>query len=67
MECGVKIRYNMRSMPARFTRQEDGTVSIDFENPLRAVAPGQAAVFYGVGPHAGRVLGGGTISGRMKQ
>lgn len=61
VDCAVKIRYNMRAMPARVTRQADGTARIDFENPLRAVSPGQAAVFYGTGDWEDRVLGGGTI------
>jgi tRNA-uridine 2-sulfurtransferase len=61
VDCAVKIRYNMRAMPARVTRQADGTARVDFENPLRAVSPGQAAVFYGIGDWEDRVLGGGTI------
>lgn len=59
--CEVKIRYNMRSQPAHLTLREDGLVRVDFDTPLRAVTPGQAAVFYGAGAHADRVLGGGTI------
>ena len=35
--------------------------AVTFDTPLRAVAPGQAAVFYGVGDESDRVLGGGTI------
>lgn len=59
--CEVKIRYNMHSRPATLTRHADETVSVAFDEPLRAVAPGQAAVFYGVGPQADQLLGGGTI------
>jgi tRNA-specific 2-thiouridylase len=67
VDCSVKIRYNMRSMPARLTRQADGTVMVEFDTPLRAVAPGQAAVFYGAaGASEDRVLGGGTITGRLE-
>ena len=62
--CTVKIRYNMQSQPARLTRLPDDTVDVTFDNPLRAVTPGQAAVFYGVGPHEDRLLGGGTITAR---
>ncbi len=62
--CRVKIRYNMKARPATVTREEEGdTVAVRFDEPLRAVAPGQAAVFYGVGDHSDRVLGGGTITG----
>ena len=60
--CEVKIRYNMRPEPAVVVQQTDGTVRIDFDRPLRAVTPGQAAVFYGAGPLADCVLGGGTIN-----
>lgn len=59
--CEVKIRYNMHSRPARLIRRADETVQVLFDEPLRAVAPGQAAVFYGVGAQADQVLGGGTI------
>lgn len=65
VDCKVKIRYNMTAQPARVTRRADGTAQVDFENPLRAVAPGQAAVFYGVGSWEDRVLGGGTITGPL--
>ena len=64
--CRVKIRYNMPAAPARVTRLTDDTVRVDFDAPLRAVAPGQAAVFYGAGDWADRVLGGGTITGRVE-
>jgi tRNA-uridine 2-sulfurtransferase len=59
--CEVKIRYNMASRPARLFRQHDETVRVEFDEPVRAVAPGQAAVFYGVDAQADQVLGGGTI------
>jgi tRNA-specific 2-thiouridylase len=65
VDCSVKIRYNMKSMPARLTRISADEVRVDFDTPLRAVAPGQAAVFYGVGDEEDRVLAGGTISGRI--
>jgi tRNA-uridine 2-sulfurtransferase len=61
IDCAVKIRYNMKSQPARLMRRADGSVEVTFETPLRAVAPGQAAVFYGLGDEDDRVLGGGTI------
>jgi len=67
VDCGVKIRYNMRSLPARLIRQAYDTVVTAFATPLRAVAPGQAAVFYGVGEHEDRGLGGGTITGRWDE
>jgi len=64
VDCLVKIRYNMPPAPATVFAGQDGTTAeVCFANPLRAVAPGQAAVFYGVGSQDGRVLGGGTITG----
>lgn len=65
VDCAVKIRYNMQSKPARVLRRADNTAEVHFAQPLRAVSPGQAAVFYGDGEQAGRVLGGGTITARL--
>ena len=67
IDCAVKIRYNMPSLPARLERGGDDSVRVLFETPLRAVAPGQAAVFYGVGEESDRVLGGGTIIRSAKE
>ena len=65
IDCAVKIRYNMTPARGRVARREDGSVIVRFDNPVRAVAPGQAAVFYGPeGEYEGRVLGGGTITGK---
>lgn len=67
VDCTVKIRYNMKSVPAQVVRTGDDRVEVRFETPQRAVSPGQAAVFYGVGDEdrASRVLGGGTIIGQL--
>ncbi len=64
--CTVKIRYNMQPVPARVWVREDGVGAVRFDAPQRAVAPGQAAVFYGREALADRVLGGGTIIGRVE-
>jgi tRNA-specific 2-thiouridylase len=61
IDCQAKIRYNMRSLPARLVRRADDSVEVRFLEPVRAVTPGQAAVFYGIGDQEDRVLGGGTI------
>lgn len=53
----VKIRYNQKEEPAKITVTGKGRVHIEFEKPQRAVAKGQAAVFY----DGDTVLGGGTI------
>jgi tRNA-specific 2-thiouridylase len=54
--AGVKVRYSAE--PAAATvRTQDGRAEVDFVEPERGVAPGQAAVFY----DGDIVLGGGTI------
>lgn len=65
--CRVKIRYNMAARPAEVIRTAEDRAEVRFTEPLRAVAPGQAAVLYGVGSREGRVLGGGTILGRIDE
>lgn len=54
----VQIRYRQAPVPARVTPQADGTVEVRFARPQRAVAPGQAVVFY----EGDCVLGGGWIA-----
>lgn len=54
----VKVRYSQTEQAATATDEGDGKVRIDFDEGQRAVASGQAAVFY-VGDV---VLGGGTIA-----
>lgn len=59
----VKIRYNAAPAPAVYRgTNAEGRHSVEFEQPLRAVTPGQAAVFY----DGDRLLGGGTISQALK-
>ena len=42
----------------------DGGARVEFEAPVRAVSPGQAAVFYG-GDSGEVILGGGWIAGPL--
>ena len=57
----AKIRYNGTKSSAVLYPDGESAV-LQFENPQRAITPGQAAVFY-----AGDcVLGGGYIDGRVK-
>jgi tRNA-uridine 2-sulfurtransferase len=52
----VKVRYKSPAVAA--TVSVDGSeAEVEFDRPLRAITPGQAAVFY----DGERVLGGGTI------
>lgn len=54
---GVKIRYSQTEAPAELRPLTDGRVAVRFDQPQRAVTPGQAAVFY----DGDVVFGGGTI------
>jgi len=55
----AKIRYNSPPAPATITPLPGGRVQVDFAAPQRAIAPGQAVVFY----RDDHLLGGGTITG----
>jgi len=52
----VKVRYNHDGAPA-FLEEVEGKIRVYFENPVHAITPGQAAVFY----DGQDVLGGGWI------
>ena len=53
----MKIRYRHAEASARLVPLGNGRVQVEFEVPQRAVAPGQAAVFY----DGDVCLGGGWI------
>jgi tRNA-specific 2-thiouridylase len=58
----VKIRYRDAGTMAELVPEPDGSVTVNFESPARAVTPGQAAVFY----DGDSVLGGGWIAGSIR-
>ncbi len=55
--CAVKIRYRARPAPATVTPQGADGARVEFDEPLRAITPGQGAVFY----DGEECLGGGII------
>lgn len=57
----AKVRYAHKGSACLLEKLADGRVKCTFDEPVRAPAPGQAAVFY----EDGYVLGGGTICGTL--
>lgn len=57
LRAQVKVRYQAPPAPAQITPLPDGRALVEFDQPQRAVAPGQSAVFY----DGDLVLGGGII------
>jgi tRNA-uridine 2-sulfurtransferase len=53
----ARVRYRSREVPCT-ARRVDGEVVVEFDEPQRAITPGQALVLY----DGEYVLGGGTIS-----
>ncbi len=58
MRCKAKVRYRQKEQSATVIPIGNNIVKIVFDEPQRAVTPGQAAVLY----NGDIVLGGGTIS-----
>jgi tRNA-uridine 2-sulfurtransferase len=58
MRVGVKIRHRHAPAPATIEKLRDDEVLATFDQPQRAVTPGQAAVFY----DGDVVVGGGWIA-----
>lgn len=57
MEVTAKIRYSHAGAPCVIRKLENGQAECQFKEPVRAVTPGQAVVFY----QNDYVYGGGTI------
>ena len=57
LRIDVKFRYSSPPVPATLYWSSSDSVTIHFEAPVRALSPGQSAVFY----DGDRVLGGGII------
>ncbi len=58
IRCAVKIRYRHPEQPCLLTPLEGGGARLDFDEPQRAVTPGQSAVAY----DGDEVLGGGELT-----
>jgi tRNA-specific 2-thiouridylase len=56
-ECGVKVRYRQADQRGRVEVRADGSTDVSFDEPQRAVTPGQFAVYY----DGDVCLGGGVI------
>ncbi len=54
----VQIRYRTPAAPAAVMPMEENTCEIHFDSPVRAITPGQAAVFY---DDQECIIGGGII------
>ncbi len=54
----ARIRYHAEDLPARVAALDATSFRLEFERPVRAVAPGQAAVLY----RGTEVVGGGVIA-----
>ena len=62
-DCSIQIRYNHRGAPGNvhLVADDNGDINkavVEFNEPITAITPGQAAVFY---DSQQRVLGGGWI------
>ena len=55
----AKARYSQTAAAAAVSPNDDGTVTVIFDEPQRALTAGQAVVFY----DGDVVIGGGTICG----
>ncbi len=55
--CRARIRYHHKEADATVYITPDGSIKVIFDEPQRAITPGQAVVLY----DGDRVLGGGTI------
>lgn len=60
--CTAKFRYRQPDQGVTLTKRPDGTVHVAFDQPQKAITPGQAVVFY----QGEECLGGGTIEAPAK-
>lgn len=63
LETVTKVRYKHEGTPATILQESDDRIQVLFHDPVSAIAPGQAAVFY----EGDDVVGGGWISKSFRQ
>ena len=61
-EVVAKIRYSHKGAPGRIKMVDEDTVLCKFEEPVRAITPGQAVVFYD-----GDIVLGGAVIDRVAE
>lgn len=61
LRARVQIRHRHQSVAARIEPGPGAAAQVRFDEPVRALSPGQAAVFY----DGERLLGGGVIAGAL--
>jgi tRNA-specific 2-thiouridylase len=61
IEASVRVRHRDEARAAKIEIGAGGTAHVRFDHPVRAVTPGQAAVFY----QGDTVLGGGWIASAL--
>ena len=57
IEVDVKTRYSSKMAKAKINQESDDTIRVIFDEPQRAITPGQSAVFY----IDDIIIGGGKI------
>ncbi|MFN8346680.1 MAG: tRNA 2-thiouridine(34) synthase MnmA [Spirosomataceae bacterium] len=63
LETITKVRYKHDGAPATLLQEADDRIKVLFQEPVSAIAPGQAAVFY----EGDDVVGGGWITKSFRQ
>ncbi|WP_425319118.1 tRNA 2-thiouridine(34) synthase MnmA [Staphylococcus lutrae] len=63
LKCTAKFRYRQKDVGVTVSNYGDGAIKVTFDEPVRAITPGQAVVLY----HDEVCLGGATIDEVFKK